>query len=61
MKKMLLALAIGFLAACGNESAENKPTDVDKTKNNDTSATKKDSINPKTLDSLDSAHKAVTK
>ena len=61
MKKILLALTIVFLLSCRNGAAENKPTDLDHTKNNDTSVIKKDSLNPKIKDSLDSAHQSAGK
>ncbi|MGZ3923468.1 MAG: hypothetical protein ACXVLT_00220 [Flavisolibacter sp.] len=39
MKKLFIVLSLSVLFAChGNENAENKPTDQDRTKNNDTSA-----------------------
>lgn len=45
MKKTVIVLVLSGLFAChGNESAENKPTDLDRTKNRDTSIIKKDSI-----------------
>jgi len=56
MKKIFIGLGLSFLFAChGNENAENQPTDVDKTKNNDTSAVIKDSINTQSVDSTDTS------
>ncbi|MBO9681124.1 MAG: hypothetical protein J7502_00395 [Flavisolibacter sp.] len=54
MKKTLIVLATIFLTACGgNENAENQPTDLDRTKNNDTSAVPADSVNTLHTDSTD--------
>ena len=37
VKNVFLLLVVSLLAACsGNESADSKPTDVDRTENNDT-------------------------
>jgi hypothetical protein len=56
MKQIFLALGLSFLFAChGNESADNKPTDLDRTKNNDTNAVKQDSLDNKP-DSSDTTH-----
>ena len=56
MKKIFIYLGMSFLVAClGNENAENQPTDVDQTKNNDTSAVIKDSINTAQRDSTDTS------
>jgi hypothetical protein len=49
-------LLIVFLSACGNQSAENRPTDLDRTKNNDTSAVPSDSSRTIKKDSIDSTH-----
>ena len=43
MKKSLFVLLITISSACGNQSAENRPTDLDRTKNNDTSVVPSDS------------------
>ena len=54
MKKIFIALLVSCLFAChGNENAENQPTDVDHTKNNDTSAVKTDSSKTIQKDSTD--------
>jgi hypothetical protein len=54
MKKVSIILAIVFLIAChGNETAETQPTDLDRTKNNDTSAVPVDSVNTIRTDSTD--------
>jgi len=54
MKKILIVLGLSCLFAChGNENAENKPTDVDQTKNNDTSAVPVDSSRTILKDSTD--------
>jgi hypothetical protein len=56
MKKLSIVVFTVFLLAChGNETAENQPTDLDRTNNNDTSAIPRDSINTAKLDSTDSA------
>jgi len=56
MKKTFIVLATVFLMACGgNENAENQPTDLDRTKNNDTSAVPVDSVNSLRTDSTDTA------
>jgi hypothetical protein len=54
MKKIFIILILSSLIACsGNESAEIKPTDLDRTDNDDTSARPilPDSVQQKTLDS----------
>ena len=56
MKKTVFILMLGFLFSCGNESAENRPTDLDRTKNNDTDAVKRDSSNTIQRDSTDTTH-----
>jgi hypothetical protein len=57
MKKIFIVISLSFLFAChGNENSENKPTDLDRTKNNDTSAVPRDSSMIPQKDSLDSAH-----
>jgi len=56
MKKMAFLLMLGFLLSCGNESAENKPTDLDRTKNNDTDAVKRDSSTIIKTDSIGATH-----
>jgi hypothetical protein len=43
MKKIIVVLVVGKFLSCGNQSAENQPTDLDRTKNNDTSAVSIDS------------------
>lgn len=54
MKKLAIALATIFFISCGgNENAENQPTDLDRTKNNDTSVVPVDSLNPIKTDSTD--------
>ena len=54
MKKTFIVLATVFLTACGgNENAENQPTDLDRTKNNDTSVVPVDSVNSIRTDSID--------
>lgn len=45
-----------FFACHGNENAENKPTDQDRTRNNDTSAVLKDSLALVKKDSTDTTH-----
>lgn len=58
MKKLFLFLVVGGLVACGgNESAQNKPTDLDRTDNDDTSARKPVDVNTYRIDSLDSVQK----
>lgn len=61
MKQIFLILSLSVLFAChGNEDAQIKPTDLDRTNNNDTDAKKlKVNVYPNrvNLDSLDSAHK----
>ena len=53
MKKTFIVLATVFLTACGgNENAENQPTDLDRTKNNDTSVVPMDSTNSLRTDSM---------
>ena len=49
MKKITIALVTVFLFAC-NDNAGNQPTDVDRTKNNDTSAVPLDSANTPRID-----------
>jgi hypothetical protein len=57
MKKIFFIAGLSFLLAChGNETADSKPTDLDRTKNNDTSAVKMDSLNTIKKDSLDTTH-----
>jgi hypothetical protein len=57
MKKMFIVLVTSCLFAChGNESAESKPTDLDRTKNNDTTAIKTDSSHILQKDSTDTTH-----
>jgi len=53
MKKSLFVLLITILSACGNQSAENRPTDLDRTKNNDTSVVPSDSSRTIKNDSID--------
>ena len=54
MKKIAITLVTIFLISCGgNENAENQPTDLDRTKNNDTSAVPLDSLNAPKTDSTD--------
>jgi hypothetical protein len=54
MKKVSIILTTVFLIAChGNETAETQPTDLDRTKNNDTSAMPIDSVNIIRTDSSD--------
>jgi len=56
MKKIFLVLGLGFLFAChGNETANTKPTDLDRTKNNDTSVVPSDSTKIH-KDSTDTTH-----
>jgi len=56
MKKIFIALSTGLLIACGgNQSADNQPTDLDRTKNNDTNAVVADSLQPLQKDSTDSS------
>ena len=58
MKKLFIVLGLGPLFAChGNETADNKPTDLDRTKNNDTSAVPTDSAKPYVKDSIDTTHR----
>jgi hypothetical protein len=57
MKKIFIVLIAGGLFAChGNESANPKPTDLDRTKNNDTNAVKKDSSIISKKDSSNTTH-----
>jgi hypothetical protein len=57
MKKIFIVLGLSFLFAChGNESADSQPTDLDRTKNNDTTAIKTDSLNNIKTDSTDTTH-----
>jgi hypothetical protein len=54
MKKISIVLVAIFLISCGgNENAENQPTDLDRTKNNDTSVVPIDSLNALKTDSTD--------
>ncbi|MGZ3851222.1 MAG: hypothetical protein ACXVBX_00440 [Flavisolibacter sp.] len=58
MKKLFIVLSLSVLFAChGNENAENKPTDQDRTKNNDTSAVLKDSSVVGKKNSTDTIHR----
>lgn len=52
MKKISIVLATVFLFAC-NDNAEIQPTDLDRTKNNDTSVVPVDSANTLRTDSAD--------
>lgn len=52
MKKITIALATVFLVACNN-NAENQPGDLDRTKNNDTSAIPIDTTHTIQRDSVD--------
>ena len=54
MKNSILILVITVFCGCGNQSAENKPTDQDRTKNNDTSVVPRDSTQIPKRDSIDS-------
>lgn len=56
MKNSLFVLAIIVLCSCGNQSAENQPTDLDRTKNNDTSAVPADTSQTIKKDSTDTTH-----
>lgn len=56
MKKSLFILLITILYACGNQSAENQPTDLDRTKNNDTSVVPTDTSQTLKRDSTDTTH-----
>ena len=57
MKKIFIVLGLSFLFAChGNETADNKPTDLDRTKNNDTSVVSTDSSSIIMKDSTDTTH-----
>ena len=56
MKKSIFILVITVACACGNQSAENQPTDLDRTKNNDTSAVPADTSQIIKKDSTDSTH-----
>ena len=57
MEKLFIVVSLSLLFACrGNENAKNKPTDQDKTKNNDTSAVLKDSSTLVKKDSTDTTH-----
>ena len=56
MKRIIIALATIVLIACGgNQSADNQPTDLDRTKNNDTPAVVTDSSQTFQRDSTDSS------
>jgi len=54
MKTSLLVLVLIIFCSCGNQSAENQPTDLDRTKNNDTSVVPADSSQNMKRDSTDS-------
>jgi hypothetical protein len=56
MKNALFVLVIIIFCGCGNQSAENQPTDLDRTKNNDTSVVPADSSQNIKRDSTDSTH-----
>jgi hypothetical protein len=57
MKQIFIFLVLGCLIACnGNETAESKPTDLDRTKNNDTSVVATDSPYTATPGSADTTH-----
>jgi len=56
MKFSLFVFAIVILCGCGNQSAENQPTDLDRTKNNDTSVVPVDSSQTLKKDSIHSTH-----
>jgi hypothetical protein len=58
MKKLLVALCFGFLIAC-NGNADSKPTDLDRTDNDDTSAKKLDGVDTRQnrQDTTDTLHK----
>jgi hypothetical protein len=56
MKKIFIVSSLSFLIACGNQSAENDPSDLDRTKNNDTSAVIQDSLTPVQKDTADTTH-----
>jgi hypothetical protein len=57
MKKIFLVLGLSLLFAChGNETADSKPTDLDRTKNNDTSVVPTDSSKTLIKDSTDTTH-----
>jgi hypothetical protein len=56
MKRIIIALSTIVLIACGgNQSADNPPTDLDRTKNNDTSALVVDSLQLPRKDGSDSS------
>jgi hypothetical protein len=55
MKKIIVVLAVSSFLSCGNQSAENHPTDLDRTKNNDTSAVTMDSSMMNQTDSVDTS------
>ena len=55
MKKICILLATVFLFAC-NDNAENHSTDLDRTKNNDTSVVPVDSANTLPIDTADTTH-----
>ena len=61
MKKLFGFFIIVVLIAChGNENANVKPTELDNTINNDTSA-RADTIHFQKTDSMDSTHKNLKK
>jgi hypothetical protein len=53
MKALLFVLVLIIFCGCGNQSAENQPTDLDRTKNNDTSVVPSDSSHIIKRDSTD--------
>jgi hypothetical protein len=55
MKKISIVLATVILFAC-NDNAGNQPTDLDRTKNNDTSVVPVDSPNTLRTDTIDTTH-----
>lgn len=61
MKKIIVVFALSCLVAChGNEAANNKPNELDRTDNDDTNAVEARKMNTKALDSLnlaDTTHK----
>jgi hypothetical protein len=57
MRKIFVLMSLVFLFAChGNENAETKPTDLDRTKNNDTSVVPTDTSVVAKKDSTDTTH-----